>query len=128
VVRGVLWAALFTSLVVALSAFARPAFAMPAGFCDDRGASAIAPAPALQGPDQAFRRAPASCVNDELSAFASVQRAHRCGSGPSVGPAHALIPVRLVVAPARTESIELSFAPASPHRGVRWRVERPPRD
>ena len=126
VLHRLLLAALMTNLAVALSVWAHPALAMPAGFCDDRAASAIAPAPALQPPNQVLRQAPASCA-DELPALASIAPAHRVIVRSSAEAPPALLPVCPTLPSAQSSRLELAFALVSPAHGVRWRVERPPR-
>jgi hypothetical protein len=123
-------AALLVSLMLALWTLARPALAMPAGLCDDRGASAIAPAPALEAPDVAIRRArvPTSCEGAELPVRATIAPAHRVLTQTWASPEQAL-PVGAVWlgAPERAR-VELVLRGNRPCRGIDSRVERPPRD
>ena len=154
VLPRVLWAAFSTSLVLAVLALTRPAFAMPdergaaapvdapgiasdawrraaAGFCDDRAASAIAAPPMLEAPDQApyqaIGRAPASCADEDRTASASISPEHRSRPRVSVEAWYALIPVSpgLVRPESDRREPSLSLAPAC--HAVYWRIERPPR-
>src|SRR5947209_17163186 len=76
--RVVLRAVLFGSVVLALWSLARPASAAIAPLCDDRGASAIAPPPLLQAPDDAHNEAierahvAPSCTRGDLPLGASI--------------------------------------------------------
>jgi len=127
--RRALRATLFAGLVLALWTFARPASAMPAALCDDRGASAIAPAPALEAPEDALRRprfAP-SCGDHDLPFFAAVSRAHPRLATPPPGGDKAL-PVLLVHSAATcAEVLEPPASEVSTSHGVRSRIDRPPR-
>jgi hypothetical protein len=121
-------AALFASLVLALCVAGRSAFAMPAGVCDDRGATAIAPAPSLEAPDVAIRRARAvgSCGERELLARTRIAPARRVFAPPSAATCGALSVVTYPVA-GDGERLERFSRVSRPPWGVRWRVERPPR-
>jgi hypothetical protein len=125
--------ALFASLVLALWSFARPARAATlAPFCDDRGATALASPPALEATDEAVRRTAATpCDGSGDAPLFGVS----LGSAPHRAPAAAahVAPMRTApafepLAPAPVEALE--FVPASTLTppGVRFRVERPPRD
>jgi hypothetical protein len=127
--RRVLRAALFASLVLAFWTVSRPAFAMPAGFCDDRGASAIAPPPSLEASDEAIARArlPAMCRGAELPIRATIVPFHHGFPVASASADYAL-PLRVTpVAAARGDLLELTYDGNRPSSGVRWRIERPPR-
>lgn len=128
--RGVLRVALSVGLMLALWTVSRPAAAaMPAGVCDDRGASAIAPPPALEGPEEAIQRAraPFSC-GGEFDARVSVFPGHRGGAVPEQGPPSAL-PADLPLLPAPEVGPSLLASSPDTLRGfaVHFRVERPPR-
>jgi len=122
-------AALFASLVLALWTMGRSALAMPAGVCDDRGATAIAPAPSLEAPDVAIRRVRdgASCADRDVAGRERIVPAHRVFA-PAWGAAHhALSAVPLPFAVAAGEKLPFASFLNRPLPGVRWRVERPPR-
>lgn len=127
--RRVVRAALFASFVIALWTFGRPALAMPAGLCDDRGASAIAPPPALEAPDDAIQRArlPALCTGAELPIRATIAPAHRGSPAPSADAVYALAPRTEPVAAAQGEELEAVPVANRFSRGFHWRIERPPR-
>jgi len=121
--------ALVTSLVLALWAFARPASAAPAPLCDDRGASAIAPPPALEAPDEAIARARLSttCPGDDLPVGRTVAPAHR-GVAPPAASVDLGLPATQSVPPSSGgDPIPATATEARPRAGVRARVERPPR-
>jgi hypothetical protein len=121
--------ALFVSLVLALWTVGRPAMAMPAGLCDDRGASAIAQVPSFEAPDLAIRRAMAggSCRDEKLPVHARIVPAH--SAFPSLyGTAHYALSVDLFGLEAGPgEAISVDPGAWRPLSGVRGRVERPPR-
>lgn len=130
--RGVLRAALSVGLMLALWTFARPAAAMPAGFCDDRGATSIAPPPALEAPDEAIERtrAPVTCFGDALEGRVAISPAHAgiASFGSDAGSALTARAVTIAAPPAPCADASSFFAvEASPPYGVRVRVERPPR-
>lgn len=122
-------AVIFAGLTLALWVLARPAHAMPAGLCDDRGATAVAPPPAFEPPENALERA---------------RTAMSCGDGdgapmlPTASPGHRVrapietgdwaLPTGRVAITCATGDVLLR-APEVPSPGtlVRFRVERPPR-
>jgi hypothetical protein len=122
-------ATLFASLVLALWTVVRSALAMPAGVCDDRGASAIAPAPSFEAPDVAIRRAraAASCGDREPNVRARIVPAHRVFAPAYGGLHYALSVSSFPFAPEAGERQQLGSHVNRPLPGVRWRVERPPR-
>jgi hypothetical protein len=129
-IRGVLRAALFASLVLTLWTFARPAAAMPAGLCDDRGATAIAPPPSLEAPDEAIARARApasSCPCEGSEARAAIGPAHHRAPSPSPSAQSALPFSSVVLAPPAEHRLASAPVVDRPGRGVHSRVERPPR-
>ena len=127
--RRALRAVLFAIVTIALWTVARPAKAMPAGFCDDRGASAIAPDPLLEAPDVAIQRAHVALVCDgeevQLGAVAAP------GHGQPVAAAVVLDPAVPATTPAVPPASPRprSFLPLSQPRadGVTGTLERPPR-
>jgi hypothetical protein len=126
--RRVIRATLFASLALALWAFALPARASSAPFCDDRGASASAMPPALDAPDEALARA-RSCptAGDELCLFVAIARTHPAPARGLDGfdgilPARGVVLPRLAGAPFdRAPPVRLANGDATS------RVERPPR-
>jgi hypothetical protein len=109
-----------------------PGAPVVAALCDDRGATVIAPAPLLQGPDSTVEvddDARDECSWRESSAKTfSPQPADGSSDSPSsdAGVAVLSIVVPTVVAIDRL----VPFPPpelSAPPRGVRIRVERPPR-
>jgi hypothetical protein len=121
---------LVASFALAVWTLARPAQAAPAPLCDDRGASALAPPPALEAPDIAVQRARATAacpLGGDLPLGASIGPAHRTppplqGAGEPVTP-----PSSIVVVPPTGEELDRRTADVPSLEGVRWRVERPPR-
>ena len=125
----VLRAAIAASLALALFVLARPAHAASALFCDDRGASAIAPPPVLEAPGDAIRRASvSSCETDDTFDDASIVPARRLPARSLVAPEPALAPQRAIVAPPSSHVHRLRPAPVVRlPEGTGLRVERPPR-
>jgi hypothetical protein len=123
-------ATIFAGVMLAFWTLGRPAHAATlAPFCDDRGATALAPQPALEATDEAVRRAADAPCDTDAPIF-----------GLALGPAHRILSeVPADAAPAAIESpaqlapapLDGSFAPVAretpPQAGVRYRVERPPR-
>ncbi len=122
---------LFASVLLAIWSIVRPAAAMPAGLCDDRGACAIAPPPSLQTPETSIgRAAPAR------SALASVLPFDgKVGGCPHDGPTDFQLagvdPVTLVgplILAVPGCDLWNPWTIGCLHRsGARMRVERPPR-
>lgn len=127
--RRLLRAALFAIVTVALWALARPAMAMPAGYCDDRGATAIAPPPVLEAPDVAVRQArvAASCDGDDVAVGETVAPGHAPAGGVAAQGDPA-VPVRTIALPPAS-SEQMSPVPELGPRadGVTTSIERPPR-
>jgi len=121
--------ALFVGVVVALWTMGRPALAMPAGVCDDRGATAIAPPPALEATDVAIRRSQALSPCEGAQALVrSTVAPTRQRSVPAwvgVDPVVATRPMPFLGSGALSVELAVSERRACP--GIRWRVERPPR-
>jgi hypothetical protein len=127
--RRALRAVLFAIVTIALWTVARPAQAMPAGFCDDRGASAIAPDPLLEAPDVAIQRAriAPTCDGEEVQLGAAVAPGHGQPPIASASADPALPAATPAVPPA---SFDLcTFAPVAQPRadGVTSTLDRPPR-
>ncbi|HZU84990.1 MAG TPA: hypothetical protein VE987_18795 [Polyangiaceae bacterium] len=119
----------FAAVTVALWALARPASAMPAGLCDDRGATAIASPPSLEAPDIAVERvrAPARCSGDDLPWLATVKPAHGVAASPALGCEPALPLAGALVAAPQGQASRVWRELHRAAQGVRARVERPPR-
>lgn len=128
-VRRALRAALATSLLLVFWTIARPAHAMPAPFCDDRGASAIAPPPALEPLDEAIARARLTSCDEAagLPLRATIDGGQRLPAPPSAGPGALLPPAPAYIPPAPGDPLDTPAEAARPIDGVRGRVERPPR-
>jgi hypothetical protein len=127
--RRVLRAVLFAIVTIALWTVARPAQAMPAPFCDDRGATAIAPEPLLEAPDVAIQRAHVApvCDGEEIQLGAAVAPGHAHPILTSSPADPALPPGILAVLPP-SGSLR-SFVPAARPcaDGVTSTLDRPPR-
>jgi hypothetical protein len=123
--RGVL----FASFLLAVWTISRPAHASPlAPFCDDRGATALAAAPALEATDEAIQRAKTSaCEEDAPLLGLAVGPAHHPLAAPAedIGAAQAVAP-SLLATLAET-SIDFASRAQPRQHGVRGRIERPPR-
>jgi hypothetical protein len=121
-------AVLFACLVLALWTLARPAAAAMAPFCDDRGASALAPPPALEASDLAMVRARTpACGADPMPFSATARPPQRRAAPPSVSADATLLVRLLIPPPAPRALLEVPVVHARPPRGERSRVERPPR-
>jgi hypothetical protein len=127
--RRVIRYILVSSLALVLWTFARPAFAMPAPFCDDRGASGIAATPSLEAPDVAVQRAHAAppCPGEDLPLGVAVSHG-RPASAPAAGAAEPILPTTLAALVVPPGSM-LDPPPTvdCPRDGERSRIERPPR-
>jgi hypothetical protein len=127
--RRVILRLLAASLALAVWTVARPAQATTAPFCDDRGASAMAPPPVLEAPDVGVQRAavPASCPDEDVLLGTTV-RSGRVASAPlTVGGDPLLLPTQAKTAVPPAESMTILPPVESPREGVRFRIERPPR-
>jgi hypothetical protein len=114
---------------IVMCAFARPAMAMPAGYCDDRGATAIAPPPVLEAPDVAVRqaRAASSCDGDDTRVGEAVAPGHAPAS-VAVGQGDPGLPTRAIaLPPASSESTSPVPEVGRAADGVITSIERPPR-
>jgi hypothetical protein len=128
--RRALRCALFAIVTVAIWTLSRPAFAMPAPLCDDRGATSLAPPPTLLAPELAVLRAapPLPCEDADLAA------------GPTVAPSGhgqqmvsssqgdpAVVTGAAPLASPAGEPLALPPPDAPSTEGVQYRIERPPR-
>ena len=127
--RRVIVRLLAASLALALWTVALPAQASNAPFCDDRGASAMAPAPVLEAPDVGVQRAavPASCPDEEVLLGTTVRAGRVTSAPPTVGGEPVLLPSRAKMVFPRGENLTNLPPVESPREGVRFRIERPPR-
>jgi hypothetical protein len=133
-VRRALRVVLFASFVIVFWTMARPAYAYAAHasaapLCDDRGATSLAPPPALEAPDVAIQRArAASCTcGDELALFVTITAVHHGVAPPSADSAQALPASSLHLAPLVGDDLDDSVDAGRPLDGIRSRVDRPPR-
>ena len=121
---------IFAGVLLALWTLGRPAHAAVfAPFCDDRGATALAAAPALEAPDEAIRRAAAApCDTDEpIFGLALGPARHTVRAGPTHVAPGAETPPSQLLPPPLDAPLALVAGEAPPQAGVRYRVERPPR-
>jgi hypothetical protein len=128
--RRVLRSVLIAGLALAVWTFARPAYAAPAPYCDDRGASAIAQPPVLEAPDVAVQRARLStqCVGEDMLLFhATIAPGHARLAMPGSDAQHALCTPPVFPPPIGCGLLDPTPLQARPCSGVRSRVERPPR-
>jgi hypothetical protein len=116
---------------VMLAIWARPAFAATAPFCDERGATLLAPPPALPAGDETISRGRAAPCPDATpvagARFAAPTSGHSVPDAffdPTDAAAPAL-PVTLPPASPTASGSPPRSDDATP--GVRSRVERPPR-
>jgi len=125
----VLRAVLFASISLAVWTLSRPAMAAPAPLCDDRGATALAPPPALEASDVAIQRAAATvtCPYGDAPLGVSIAPGHR-GATPTVTAGEPALPgAPPVVVATPSSELEPACIDSPPAEGVRYRVERPPR-
>ena len=127
--RRTLRAVLFAIVTIALWTVARPAHAMPAPFCDDRGATAIAEPPLLVAPEIAVHRAiaAASCDAEDLVLGAAVAPGQGDAPASAAQSEPAVPPAAPVVAPAECSSASVATDVLPVADGVRSELERPPR-
>lgn len=122
--------AIFVGVMLALWLVGRPAHAATfAPFCDDRGATALAPPPTLEATDEAVRRTAAPPCDGEAPIFGlALQPAHRVVPTASAAatPAATTAPLPLLPSPLDGPIAFVARETARP-AGVRYRVERPPR-
>jgi len=133
--RRVTRAAIFVSLALALWTLACPASAMPAGVCDDRGASAIAPVPALEPPESAIERTraaraaavAAACDGDQAPSRITISPARRQSAGSAAYVDGAVPTDGVRLAPATRKAFDPASAVPPCTSGAKLRIERPPR-
>lgn len=127
--RRALRYALFAIVTVAIWTLSRPAFAMPAPLCDDRGATSLAPPPTLQEPELAVLRAapPLPCEEGDLAAGPMVAPGHGEHQAPSPQGDPAVVTCAAPLASPAGEPMALPPPVAPSTEGVQYRIERPPR-
>jgi hypothetical protein len=123
-------AVLVAGVWLAVLTVARPAHAAWAPLCDDRGASALAPPPLLQAPEDVITRASnARCDRDAASLLSTLRRGHERVDSPDPDGDAALpaatIPVLLQQSRSATSTPAREIE--RPPSAMRARVERPPR-
>ncbi|MGH7295344.1 MAG: hypothetical protein ACRELB_10440 [Polyangiaceae bacterium] len=122
---------LVSSLALALWAIALPARASSAPFCDDRGASALAPPPTLVGAGTdagtQLGRLDLPCDAEEDFIGATLTRGHPAPVPTAEAPPPYLAPPSFAVVPATGEDLDRPPSEAPRADGVRSRIERPPR-
>lgn len=127
--RRALRCALFAIVTVAIWTLSRPAFAMPAPLCDDRGATSLAAPPTLQEPELAVLRAPAPlpCEDPDVTDGPTLAPGHGEQQAPSTQgePAVVTCAAPLVSPPGAPLASPPPAAPST--EGVQYRIERPPR-
>jgi hypothetical protein len=125
----VLRLATFACTLLAIWTVAFPALAAPAPYCDDRGASAMAPPPVLQPVDEAVLRARVVlvCPLDELVFSSTIAPAHRPPT-PSLSSTEPAVTTAMPsVVASLGEDLPPTVVYGQPLSGVRSRVDRPPR-
>ncbi|MDP9036135.1 MAG: hypothetical protein M3O50_15140 [Myxococcota bacterium] len=127
--RRVLRTVLFAGVALALWSMARPAAAMPAPLCDDRGASAIAPPPTLQAPADAIRRTLVAlpCAQGGRPLVAAVTPTHPRPAASAPDGDKALPIATLLYGASPAELLPGLMRQVRACHGVRSRVDRPPR-
>ncbi|HLK40686.1 MAG TPA: hypothetical protein VKU41_28230 [Polyangiaceae bacterium] len=122
--------AFFAGFVLALSTLARPALASVAPFSDDRGATAVAPPPALEAPDEAITRARVSSDHPTWRwLHAAIVPPHSGGAPEAAQGVDPVVeaPTPKVQAAPHEGAVPVDPTPARAGPGERSRVERPPR-
>jgi len=127
--RRALRCAIFAIVTVAIWTLSRPAFAMPAPLCDDRGATLLAPAPTLQAPELAVLRAPPPipCEDADVAAGPMLAPGHGQHQVPSPQGDPAVATCAAPLASPTGELLALPPPVAPSTEGVHYRIERPPR-
>jgi hypothetical protein len=120
---------MFACTLLAMWTVALPALAAPAPYCDDRGASAMAPPPVLQPTDEAILRARVVlvCPLDELLLSTTIAPAHRFPAPALSSTEPALTTTTPSVVASEGEDLPPTVVYGQPLSGVHSRVERPPR-
>jgi hypothetical protein len=128
--RRALRAILFAIVTIALWTVARPAMAMPAPFCDDRGATSMAPEPTLVAPDLPVRRAHVTpaCNGEDVSLGSAVVPGHTHAPVASSQAEPVLTCVAPTVASASWATCALPPTAQPCADGVTSALERPPRN
>jgi hypothetical protein len=127
--RRALRCAIFTIVAVAIWTLSRPAFAMPAPLCDDRGATSLAAPPTLQAPELAVLRAPAPlpCEDAGLAAGPTLAPGHGQHQVPSAQGDPGVVTCAAPLVSITGEPLALPPPAAPSTEGVQYRIERPPR-
>ncbi|HTQ42019.1 MAG TPA: hypothetical protein VMI75_04620 [Polyangiaceae bacterium] len=127
--RRALRCAIFAIVTVAIWTLSRPAFAMPAPLCDDRGATSLAPPPTLQAPELAVLRAPAPlpCEDAGLADGPTLAPGHGQHQVPSAQGDPAFVTCAAPLVSLAGEPLALPPPAAPSTEGVQYRIERPPR-
>lgn len=127
--RRALRCALFAIVTVAIWTLSRPAFAMPAPLCDDRGATSLAPPPTLQAPELAVLRAPPPlpCEDSDLASGPTLAPGHGQQQVPSAQGDPAVVSCAAPLVSPAGEPLALPPPDAPSTEGVHYRIERPPR-
>jgi hypothetical protein len=128
--RRALRCAIFAIVTVAIWTLSRPAFAMPAPLCDDRGATSLAPPPTLQAPELAVLRAPApllTCEDEGLTGEPTLAPGHGQHQVPSPQADPAVVTCAAPIVSLAGAPFALPAPAASSTEGAHYRIERPPR-
>jgi hypothetical protein len=130
----VLRAVLVLATMFVVLAMARPAYAAAASapFCDDRGATALAPPPTLEAPDGAIQRARAEACGlktdgDAWLAMFRSGRGRADASAASDGAAAAMTAASPAIVAADCVVLPVVETRAAPAAAPGSRLERPPR-
>ncbi len=122
-------AVLFAGTMIAVWLIASPALAASAPLCDDRGATGLAPPPALQSPEDAFVRARSiapDCFGGATRDLAFVSS--HDAPAPPAADGDSAVPISLArVERATSTACALPNVAGDARDAVAARVERPPR-
>jgi hypothetical protein len=129
-IRRVVRTIVFAGTLIALWLIAAPAFASSAPLCDDRGATGVAPAPALQAPEDIIARAMSptpDCLGGGASSELAITASHDAPAPPDADGGFAL-PVRASHLPLPVSTVRSPASVVGDARdGTFARIERPPR-
>ena len=126
--RRALRCALFAIVTVAIWTLSRPAFAMPAPLCDDRGATTLAPPPTLLAPLEVLSPAPPlPCDDADLGVGPTLDAGHGPHPFPPSQGDPALVTSAAPLATPPGEPLASPPPDAPSTEGVQYRIERPPR-